>query len=78
MDVAYQLERVAQADRDIKAAHAQIAQVQAAALRLGLAGQDVTAITHNLRQCHAVVERLSRDKERLTLMISKALRSSAS
>lgn len=73
MDLEFQLKRVTQAERDIKAANAQIAEVQAAALKLGLAGQDVTAIAHNLRRCHAVVQRWSHDKDQLTLMISKAL-----
>ena len=73
MDLEFQLKRVTQAERDIKAANAQIAEVQAAALKLGLAGQDVTAIAHNLRRCHAVVRRWSHDMDQLTLMISKAL-----
>jgi hypothetical protein len=73
MDLRYQLGRVAQANQDIKAANARIAELASEARRLERVGQDVTEITATLTRCHAMVDHMVRERDKLTLLIAKVL-----
>jgi len=73
MDLQYELGRVAQVNQDIKVANAQIAELASQASRLERVGQDVTEIKATLRRCHAMVDHMVRERDKLTLLIAKVL-----
>lgn len=73
MDLQYELGRVAQVNRDIEAANARIAELVSEANKLERVGQDVSAIKVTLKRCHAIVDHMVRERDKLTLMIAKML-----
>ena len=73
MDLQYELGRVAQVNQDIKTANARIAELTLEASKLERVGQDVTEIRATLQRCNAVVDHMVRERDKLTLMIAKAL-----
>ena len=73
MDVQYELGRVAQVNMDIKAANERIAELASKADTLERAGQDVTEINQTLARCNAVVAHMAQERDKLTLLIAKAL-----
>jgi len=73
MDLRYELGRVAQANKDIDAANARIAELTSEAGKLERVGQDVTEIKATLLRCHAMVDHMVRERDKLTLMIAKML-----
>jgi hypothetical protein len=73
MDLQYELGRIAQVNQDIKVANARIAELASEASRLERVGQDVTEIKVTLQRCHAMVDHMVRERDKLTLMIAKVL-----
>ena len=73
MDLRYELGRVAQANQDIEAANARIAELTSEASKLERFGQDVTEIKATLQRCHAMVDHMVRERNKLTVMIAKML-----
>jgi len=73
MDLPYELGRVVQVNQDIKTANARIAELASQASKLERVGQDVTEIKATLQRCHAMVDHMVRERDKLTLMIAKVL-----
>jgi hypothetical protein len=73
MDLRYELGRVAQANKDIAAANARISELTSEVGKLERVGQDVTEIRATLQRCHAMVDHMVRERDKLTLMIAKIL-----
>jgi prefoldin subunit 5 len=73
MDLRYELGRVAQANKDIETANARISEITSEVGKLERVGQDVTEIKATLQRCHAVVDHMVRERDKLTLMIAKIL-----
>jgi hypothetical protein len=73
MDLRYELGRVAQANKDIAAANARISELTSEVGKLERVGQDVTEIRATLQRCHAMVDHMVRERDKLTMMIAKIL-----
>jgi prefoldin subunit 5 len=73
MDLRYELGRVAQANKDIETANARISELTSEVGKLERVGQDVTEIKATLQRCHAVVDHMVRERDKLTLLIAKIL-----
>jgi len=73
MNLQYELGRVAQVNQDIEVANARIAELASEASKLERVGQDVTEIKATLKRCHAMVDHMVRERDKLTLLIAKVL-----